>query len=327
VARISEIGELALIDRIRAMFGVKAPGLAVSVGDDAAVFESGGDMTVLTTDLMCEGIHFDYSYTTPYQTAFRLITSNVSDIFAMGGRPEYAVLNMAMNGGRTEEEFNDFLDGIKDACSLYGIVVVGGDLSASTGGDFFSATLSGRCVRPVLRSGAVPGDGLFVTGTLGDAAAGLAFMRRHGSPLRVRHGESPEGAGIAGAFEGPVRRHLLPVARDPSAFLDSARAMMDISDGLLIDTFRLCAESGTGVVIYEEALPLSDGLVAVAEEVGAEALEMALTGGEDYELLVVSGREEIEGLTRIGEMTEAGCFLADSAGNMKEFGPRGYTHF
>ena len=133
---ISELGELALARKVRDFFNIDDSTVIVPIGDDAAVINAGADKLVVTTDLMAEGVHFDYAYVTFYQVAFKLIISNISDVYAMGGTPEYAFLNMAMVENRTEDNFDDFLRGVRDASGNYSVNVIGGDMSSSLKGDF-----------------------------------------------------------------------------------------------------------------------------------------------------------------------------------------------
>ena len=325
--RISDLGELALTEKIRTYFSIEDSHIIVPLGDDAAVFRSEKEDSVVTTDLMAEGVHFDYVYTTFYQVGFKLITSNVSDIYAMGGVPSYAFLNIAMNNGRSEGDFDDFLDGVKEACGIYNVNVLGGDISSSPTSDFYSATLIGYAKRPVLRSGARTGDKVLVTGSLGDAAAGLAYMKSLNRSIAFERGEGLPAEDVSEGVVSSVRRHLLPVAGSPVKFVDTVSSMIDVSDGLLIDLFRLCSESGKGVLLYKDRIPVSEGVKKIASMLKLDHMDLALSGGEDYVLLVTSEDERIDDCFFIGEITDEGFYMIDSLGNKEEPEPKGYTHF
>lgn len=324
---ISELGEIVLLEKIRKYFNIEDSNVVVPIGDDAAVFRSVKGDTVVTTDLMAEGIHFDYVYTTFYQTGFKLMTSNVSDIYAMGGLPSYALLNIAMNGIRSEDDFDGFLEGIRDACALYEIKILGGDISASSAADFYSATVIGHVKETVLRSGAGLGDKVLVTGSLGDAAAGLAYMRSLKRKIAIERGEGLPAEDISKGILKSIGRHLLPVATNPGNYVDKVSSMIDISDGLLIDLYRLCSESGKGVLLYKDHIPVSDGVKNIASLLKLDYMDLVLSGGEDYVLLFTSQNERIDNCFPIGEVIDQGFYIIDSYGKKEEFGPKGYIHF
>jgi thiamine-monophosphate kinase len=324
---ISELGELVLVERIRSLFRTQDERVLVSIGDDAAVWSYNGSRIIATTDLMAEGVHFDYTYTTFYQSGFKLISSNVSDVYAMGGVPDFAFLDIAMTGDRAEEEFDEFIRGVKDACTLYRMSVQGGDVSSSLKGDFYSAAVIGHGDRTVTRSGARTGDRIYLTGATGDAAAGLEYLKVLKKRVPLEKGDAFVRHGMEDSVLECVRRHLLPVARNSGEIAAKATAMIDVSDGLLIDLFRLCSESGKGALLYEEKIPVSEGTRRIALSLHRDCRDFVLSGGEDYELLLTSGSQSIGGCVRIGEIIDAGFYFADAAGTRKPFAPKGYTHF
>jgi thiamin-phosphate kinase len=184
--KLSQIGELTLLDQIRKRFKKKSDNIIVGIGDDAAVLKPTDKNLLVTTDMMVEGVHFDLSFTTPYQLGFKLISVNVSDIYAMGGKPLYLLLNIAVKKD-TEKKFIDKLfDGIKDAMNLYDTILIGGDLSATKSGMALSATVIGCLKKHILRSGANVGDRIYVTGYLGDSACGLELMKRIKRPVPLQ---------------------------------------------------------------------------------------------------------------------------------------------
>ncbi len=324
---ISNIGELALVEKIREYFPADDDNVVVSIGDDAAVFRPRGDHIMVTTDLMTEGVHFDYSFVTPYQVGFKLISSNVSDIYAMGGIPSYAFLSIAMMNTKTLEDFEYFLRGVKDSCELYDVSVIGGDVSSSKRGDFFSSSLTGFGDTVIKRSGAKPGEKVYVTGTLGDSSAGLAFLKERKAPVPLERDTKVTESGLDPSIFRAVKRHLLPEAHDPGKMIGSISAMIDTSDGLLIDLYRLGKENGLGIDIYREKIPVSDEVTALGVLLGKDISEFVLRGGEDYQLLFTSEYDKIKGSFLIGEVTRRGFYIVDETGKKEAFGPDGYRHF
>jgi thiamine-monophosphate kinase len=339
---ISQFGELSLVDHIRRLYAQKSPEVLVGIGDDAAVIKSVGKYLLATTDMMVEGVHFDLRFVTAYQLGFKLISVNVSDIYAMGGTPHHVLLNIAVPGRTSSEFLQMLLSGVKDALSLYRAVLVGGDLSSSKGGVSLAATGIGSARKYILRSGARVGDRIYVTGTLGDSACGLHLLRKmkttiplhprkgygflHGFEKRLSAIRAMAGLSLK-EIEASLRRHLMPEARNPRGIIQYATSMIDISDGLLIDLTRLCNESGTGARVYEEKLPISVEMRAMARHLGISPLKLALKGGEDYELLFTAPRERRIAATHIGDITESQRIIVNTKGRERAFSAEGYQHF
>ncbi|MEJ2183175.1 MAG: thiamine-phosphate kinase [Nitrospirota bacterium] len=327
--RLSEVGELLLLERIRTRFRSRRGGLLVGIGDDAAVLEPPRrGKLLLTTDMMLEGVHFDLGLISPRQLGFKLVSVNVSDIYAMNGEPASVLLSMAVPG-RTDWDFVDaLLSGVQEALSLYGASLAGGDVSSSRARMSLSATVVGHAVRPLLRRGARPGDLIYATGPLGDSAAGLRLLRKmRSAPSLEEPVEKPLPWKV---MEPLLRRHLMPVARRPGAWRKAATAMLDISDGLALDLMRLIRESGVGAVIEEDRIPVSPALREAAGFLGAGPREMALAGGEDYELLFTlpPGRRPGGGCALLGEITPGeGLRLRAADGRERALEPKGYRHF
>jgi thiamine-monophosphate kinase len=340
--KLSRIGELSLLDRIRKDFPQKAGNIAVGIGDDAAVIKPSNKYLLVTTDMMVEGVHFDLRFMTPFQLGFKLISVNVSDIFAMGGKPFYCLLNVAVSGNMRREFVDMLFDGVKEAMSLYRTVLAGGDLSAADRISL-SATVIGYTGKYITRSGAKTGDRIYVTGTLGDSAGGLEVLKRVRNKIYLQKtGEGKEQRAKSKdtalaklsrlglkyeTVEPLLRRHLMPEARDPSRFVKCATSMIDVSDGLLIDLTRLCNESKVGARIYAENVPLTPELKSVASILGISALELALSGGEDYELLFTAPPGKRVDAVYIGDITESGRVIVDGKGKEKPFAAKGYQHF
>jgi thiamine-monophosphate kinase len=342
---IAQLGELSLIEEIKKMSSQKSRGVPVGIGDDAAVIQTRGKHLLVTTDMMVEGVHFDLHFITAYQLGFKLISVNVSDIYAMGGTPHYALLNIALLSRTPSAFFRMFLRGVKDALALYRAVLVGGDLSSAKGGICLSATLIGSALKYLLRSGARVGDRIYVTGHLGDSICGLHLLKKlkktislnlknttaDTQSLRRKFSRMHPGSFRAGlswkTAEPLLRRHLLPEARNSRKISRNATSMIDISDGLLIDLTRLCNESRTGARIYEEKIPVSKEMRETAGCFGMNPLKLAMTGGEDYELLFTAPKKKRIKAVYIGDITDSERVIVSASGQERVFSARGYEHF
>ncbi|MBI5847693.1 MAG: thiamine-phosphate kinase [Nitrospirae bacterium] len=323
--KLSRAGELSLIEILRKRFGKRARGVAVGIGDDAAVIR-GGKNILLTTDMMVEGVHFDLSWITPFQLGFKLVSVNISDIFAMGGIPQSVLLNFSAKGSSTTGFFDQFFDGIEEALKTYGVSLIGGDIS-SADRIMLSLTAVGTGEKVLKRKGARVGDRIYVTGMLGDSACGLRMLQNMRRTVDFAKCER-KGLPVAWDVAAPLlRRHLMPLARDPRKISGIATAMIDISDGLLIDLSRLCRESGVGARIRAGDLPLSTEMKATSACMGISALELALSGGEDYELLfTASAKAEVKAFC-IGEIMRSGISVVDEKEKNIKISAKGYRHF
>jgi thiamine-monophosphate kinase len=270
--RLSELGEFGLIERIRKTTP-KGPGVRIGIGDDAAWLECKNRSFLITSDLLIEGIHFDLRWTSFYELGYKTLAVNVSDIAAMGGRPTYLTISMGIPVNSSTKKVEDFFRGIRALGSQTGVTLVGGDTSAARL-VFVSASLIGQApFGAITRAGAKEGDDIYVTGTLGDAALGLEILKKN---QKVKKWDR--------AFL--ISRHLFPSARLKAGLILAkerlARAMIDVSDGLLQDLGQLCKASKVGAVVWSEALPLSR---AYHSSMSKNGPVHALCGGEDYELL------------------------------------------
>ncbi|MHB8880064.1 MAG: thiamine-phosphate kinase [Thermodesulfovibrionales bacterium] len=324
---LAEAGENFLLKRLRTKFGKLTPGLLVGIGDDAAVVAASASPALMTTDMMVEGVHFDLRWTTPFQIGYKLVSVNVSDIYAMGGIPAFLLLNFSAVRSFTLSRFDDLFRGIAAASRRYGTHLIGGDISSSPT-LMLSATVIGYASEKILkRSGARVGDYIHVTGTLGDSACGLELLKKMKRPIPDKKVPVP-GRELPVAGSLPLlRRHVMPVAKKPDSFVGRATAMMDVSDGLVLDLSRLCADSRVGARIYAEKLPLSRELISAAAYLKKDPLDFALGGGEDYELLFTSATKKIAGASCIGEITKSGIRVVDHDGSKREISGKGYQHF
>jgi thiamine-monophosphate kinase len=276
-------GEDALVRAIRALtVPGPATGVHVGVGDDCAVLDPQADTALLaTTDLLVEDVHFRRRWAEPADIGWKAIAVNLSDIAAMGGRPRWALIALALPEGTSPEEVEAFYEGALALARPHGVTIAGGDTSASPSGWIVNVTLLGEAVSPRLRSTARPGDRVAVTGSLGRSAAGLAVLEAGTAPGGVA---AADLADVTGA-------HLRPRPRVSEgqglAQAGGVTAMMDLSDGLGTDLGRLAAESGVGARVDVERLPIGDATRVAAEALDVDPLDWATGGGEDYELLVV----------------------------------------
>jgi thiamine-monophosphate kinase len=336
--RLREVGELPLLEKIRARFPEDSSRILTGIGDDTAVLRTGPGKTLATTDMMVEGVHFDLSRSTPRQLGEKLVSVNVSDIYAMGGTPRFALLAIAAPPDTEVSFVDELLRGVKTALRSYRAHLVGGDVSSSPGEIVLSATLLGTAATPVTRAGARPGDLVCVSGPLGDAACGLAILKRLKKPVDFRKGVRGPGSPLPWKVMRPLlKRHLLPEARKPGPLVRRATAMIDISDGLLLDLSRLLKESRVGARIEERRLPLSKEMKTAAGNLKLDPLRLALSGGEDYELLFTlprgtAGRLDKlwrgDGTAVIGEVTKKrGITLLRTDGSTVSAKPEGYSHF
>lgn len=317
---IAKLGEFALIDRLTEAFPLRNPSSIRGVGDDAAVLAyPEGMQTLLTTDLLLEGIHFDLTYTPLRHLGYKAAVGSFSDIYAMNAHPQQLTCSVGVSQRFAVEDLEELYAGLRLACERYGVDLVGGDTSASLTGLCLSITCVGAA-RPediVLRSGAKPTDLICVTGNLGAAYMGLQLLER----------EKRVFAGQEGEFDPDFaqREYILERQLKPEARQDIIRqlaelglrptAMIDSTDGLASELLHLAKQSGVGVRIYEERLPIDVQTYGMAEELGMSTTMVALNGGEDFELIFTVPLAELdtlrklEGVHVIGHVTEA------SAGN------------
>ena len=290
------IHEFDLIRALHRRHGRRTLSVIQGIGDDAAIITSrAGQWTVLTTDLLTEGVHFDLRTATMADIGFRAAAANLSDIAAMGGHPQYLLVAIAIPRTGTSRHVYQLYRGMMAACRPHHVGLIGGDTSASSGGWFLSVTLIGMVPprKALFRSGARVGDFLYVTGTIGDALAGLRLLNE--PPPRPKHYP------LAATFPARHRqfligRHLRPTARvTEGQWLSThhfATSAIDISDGLSGDLRHICEESHVGADLDLSALPLSLACRAYAASRKLDPVDLALTGGEDYELLfTVSPRQ------------------------------------
>ncbi len=324
---LNELGEFGFIGRIATSAG-SGGGVVLGIGDDAAaVIPTPGLQTLVTADMLVEGVHFDLAFTPPFELGRKSLAVNLSDIAAMGGIPRFALLSLAIPPGLSLEILDPFIAGFTSRAKEHGVTLIGGDTCSSRSGFVISVTLMGEQEpeRIVRRSGAGGGDLLYVTGFVGDSALGLALLR--------------QGERVGAA----ITRHLDPIPRTAAGVALAAKgmatAMIDVSDGTLADLGHLLKLSGCGARLFLDRLPLSPEYLWRVPELKDDFFSRALSGGEDYELLFTAPaerEEEIAALaaslnlpmTVIGEISRApGLIIISPDGSSHIPASRGFDHF
>ncbi|MHA7841948.1 MAG: thiamine-phosphate kinase [Winogradskyella sp.] len=310
---LSELGEFKLIDHLTEHFKINQKSTVKGIGDDAAVLDYGKKQVVVSTDLLVEGVHFDLSYVPLKHLGYKAVIVNLSDIYAMNAKATQITVSIAVSNRFPLEALEELYAGITTAAELYKIDVVGGDTTSSTSGLIISVTAIGEVEKgnEVLRSGAKPNDLLVVTGDIGGAYMGLQVLEREKEVFKVNPNSQPD----LSMYTYIVERQLKPEARkDIVELLQKLEvkptSMIDISDGLSSEVIHICKQSKVGVDLFENKIPLDPQVISTCEEFNIDSTTVALSGGEDYELLMTISQDDypkIKGnpnLTVIGYMTE-----------------------
>ncbi len=311
---LSDLGEFGLIKHLTDRVKLKQPSTIKGVGDDAAVIQSDKQLLV-TTDLLIEGIHFDLAYMPLKHLGYKAVMVNLSDIYAMNGSATQITVSMAVSNRFTLEAIETLYEGIHLACKTYGVDLVGGDTTSSTTGLLLSITAIGEAAKDkvVYRNTAKPTDLIVVSGDVGAAYLGLQVLEREKQVFQANPNAQPELAD----YTYLVERQLKPEARkDIVKLLEELgvkpTAMIDISDGLSSEIIHICKQSKVGCRLYENKLPLDPQVISTCEEFNLDSTTVALSGGEDYELLFTISLDDFEtikgnpNLTVIGHITDEG---------------------
>ncbi len=338
VTDVNTLGEFGLIDHLTKDFQRRNPTTKVGIGDDAAVLMYGDAPIVVSTDLLVEGIHFDLIYSPLKHLGYKAIVVNLSDIYAMNARPHQVTVSIAISSKYSVEALEQLYAGIKEACRIYGVDLVGGDTTSSPRGMTISVTAIGTTQEEKLtyRSGAQKGDILCVSGNLGGAYLGLQILEREKQLYLDNPGIQPDLEEQKYVLE----RQLKPEARkDMIDHFDKAQlvptAMIDVSDGLASDLMHICKASGVGAYIEETKIPLNQEAQLLALKFQLDPVTTALNGGEDYELLFTIKEADLEKIRLmpstyiIGEITDAkdGVTLHTNGGNIHPLKAQGWNHF
>ena len=333
---LADLGEFGLIDRLTEGFEIHNPSTLKGVGDDAAVMDFKNKKTVVSTDLLIEGVHFDLSYVPLKHLGYKAVSVNVSDIYAMNATATQITVSIAVSNRFPLEALEELYAGIRLACDRYKVDLVGGDTTSSTRGLIISVTAIGEANEEdlVYRNGAHPNDLIVLTGDIGGAYMGLQILEREKAVFQVNPNSQPD----IEMYSYILERQLKPEARkDIPPLLKQLgvkpTAMMDVSDGLSSELLHICKQSGVGCRLYEDKIPLDPQVISTCEEFNLDSTTIALSGGEDYELLFTIAQadyDKIKGnpnFSVIGYITdkEEGVNLVTRAGQFIPIIARGWN--
>lgn len=335
---ISELGEFGLINKIKEKFNEGNESTLLGIGDDAAVIKNGTNLTLLSTDMLMEGIHFDLSYVPLKHLGYKAIAVNVSDIAAMNGVAQQVTVNVGLSNRFSVEAVQELYEGISAACDAYKVDLVGGDTVSSGAGLVISVSVLGTVSHDMIsyRTGARKDDIICATGDLGGALIGLQVLEREKQVYLTNSEMQPK----LDDYSYVVQRQLKPEARmdiihEMKELKIVPTSMIDLSDGLASDLKHICYESGVGAMIYEDKLPIDKQTYDTAVEFNLDPITCCLNGGEDYELLFTISQNDYEKLEKhadvhfIGYVTkpEDGMNLITKNGNAVEIKAQGWLHF
>lgn len=324
--KLKEIGEFGFIKRISSQFNALLPEDILGIGDDCAVIPQGGSNLIVTTDMLVEDVHFLRSKISAFELGYKSLAVNLSDIAAMGGEPIASFISLALPADIDVDYMEEFYKGYNKLSAQHSVPLLGGDTTKSPDKLVINVAVLGKAKRPVLRSMAKPNQHICVTGPLGSSACGLHLVLN-----------SLKGV------DSLLSAHNMPVPRIQEGLLIGSAAgiggMMDISDGMGSDMSHIIEHSGVGARIFLDKLPISEDCIATAGLYGLDPVELAVSGGEDYELLFTFDKEEFEHLAAefkaefgrdlyvIGETTESGKFEYMKDGLVVDRNLKGFNHF
>jgi thiamine-monophosphate kinase len=335
---VSDYGEFGLIHHLTKNIEIQNASTILGVGDDAAVIDHFGKQTVVTTDLLIEGVHFDLTYTPLKHLGYKSIVVNLSDIYAMNATPTQVTVSIGISNRLSVEALEEFYDGIYAACDKYGVDLVGGDTASSQKGFIISITALGEVLaeKVVKRSTAKKGDLLCCSGDLGAAYLGLLFLEREKRIFLENPAIKPD----LGGQDYVIGRLLKPEARkEIIEFFESENilptSMMDISDGLSSEILHICEKSAVGCTLYEDKLPIMENTRMAAFTFEMDPTACALSGGEDYELVFTINPEDYEKtrqhplISIIGHITDAdeSAKIITKGGNTHKLTAQGWNAF
>ncbi len=335
---LEQLGEFGLINHLTKDLINSNKSTIKGVGDDAAVIDAGDKFMLVSTDMLVEGVHFDLMYAPMKHLGYKAVTVNLSDIYAMNGHPKQVTISLALSNRFSLEALDEFYAGVKLACDLYNVDVVGGDTTTSLSGLCISVTVIGEVEKEkiVYRSGANKNDLICVSGDLGAAYIGLQLLEREKQIFKDNSLVQPDLEGMDYILE----RQLKPEARkEVVESLEKAgvvpTAMIDISDGLASELLHIASQSDCGITIYEDKLPIDPSTISGAENLGLDGTIAALNGGEDYELLFTIPQihfetvKGLQGISIIGHITEkeAGYNMIARGENLIPLTAQGWDSF
>lgn len=336
---VNDLGEFGLIDHLTKSFTKRQDSTLKGIGDDAAVIKNDTSLTLVSTDMLVEGIHFDLIYSPLKHLGYKAVIVNLSDIYAMNAIPKQVTFSLAISSKYTVEALSELYEGIEKACEIYNVDLVGGDTTSQLRGMTISVTALGYASKEetiAYRSGAKKGDIICVTGNLGAAYLGLQILEREKRLFLSDDQLQPELAKHSYLIE----RQLKPEANKAAVEYFNKiglvpTSMIDISDGLSSDLMHICKQSNVGAYLEEAKIPMIEEAKVLALEFRMDPITCALNGGEDYELLFTLEEKDIDKIRLmpdvhiIGEIVDAndGITLHTSGGNIHDLKAQGWKHF
>lgn len=319
LTNLDQIGEFGLIELITKNFEIVNDTTELSVGDDAAILDYKSDKSIVTTDMLVEGVHFDLSYFPLKHLGYKSVVASISDVCAMNGITKQITVSIAVSNRFKLESIQELYSGIKLACKRYNVDLIGGDTTSSLKGLVISVTAIGIPAKSgyVTRGGSKYNDLVVVSGSLGGAYLGLQVLEREKQVFLVNPNSKPDLSN----YKHIVERQLKPEARNDviNFFIENEikpTSMIDISDGLSSEILHLCKNSGLGCRIYEEKIPIAQESLDTCEEFKLEASTIALSGGEDYELLFTIDSKDLEKVENHPDFSVIGHMTKESAINL-----------
>jgi len=315
--KLADLGEFAVINEITKGFVDSNKSTILGIGDDAAVIDFSDNKALISTDMMVEGVHFDLAYMPLKHLGYKAVVSNLSDIYSMNGICTQITVSIAVSNRFNLESLEELYLGVRAACKSYKIDLVGGDTTSSTKGLIISITAIGKAKSKdvVKRSGAKINDLIVVSGDLGSAYMGLQVLERENEVFKVNPQNQPD----LSDYTYLLKRQLKPEARkDVIDFFADKKiiptSMIDISDGLSSEILHICKQSNVGCDIYEEKIPLSEELKTACEEFKLHSTTIALSGGEDYELLFTVNQKDYDKIKGSNDLTVVGHIIDSEKG-------------
>ncbi len=335
---VNTLGEFGLINHLTKPFALRQRSSVTGVGDDAAVIDNGKALTIVSTDMLVEGIHFDLMYTPLKHLGYKSVIVNLSDIYAMNAEPKQVTVSVALSNRFSVEAMEELYAGIRKACDMYNVDLVGGDTTSSPKGLIISVTAigQGHKERLTYRNTARVGDLICISGNLGAAYMGLQILEREKQLYLSDPGLQPKLEG----HDYLLERQLKPEARKDmiEAFAKAGlvpTSMIDISDGLASELFHIATQSGVGVLLEESGVPIHEDAQFQAIDFNMDPITVALSGGEDYELLFTVAPEDLEKVKYMPDLYIAGEIvpqadglkLNSKGGKLHDLTAQGWAHF
>jgi thiamine-monophosphate kinase len=314
---LSNLGEFKLIEHLTQNIKIKQPSTLKGIGDDAAVLEFKDKKTVVSTDMLVEGVHFDLAYMPLKHLGYKSVVVNISDICAMNARPTHITVSVAVSNRFPLEALEELYEGIRTAAKIYDVDIVGGNTTSSQKGMILSITALGEAQENeiVYRNGAGTTDLLVVTGDVGAAYMGLQVLEREKEVFKVNPQNQPELDNYTYLIERQLKPEARKDVREMLASLEvKPTSMIDISDGLSSEIIHICKQSGTGCNLYEDKIPVDPQLMSTCEEFDIDITTVAINGGEDYELLFTVKMEDFDKIKGNPNFTIIGHMVQESEG-------------